>query len=329
MNGSICCLGEALVDFVSISNHRRLIDAEAFKPCAGGAPANVAVGIGRLGGQASLISCLGQDVWGDFLFEALKREGVDVRGVQRTGASSTTQAFVSVDEKGERDFSFIRSPGADTMLSDSRLDEGTLDACSVLHIGTFSFSSEPSRSASLEAVRRVKSHGGLVSLDVNYRASVWIDESEAIRCVESLLPSVDILKVSQEEARMLTGLDDLASAAKRLKELGPKLVLVSLDADGCLCMNDLVRFQVPAFRVECVDATGAGDSFIAAFLQRFVELGTLFEDVAKLEEACRFACAAASITVTGRGAIPSLPIRGEVENVLSGSRRRLAGQASA
>ncbi|MDQ8201515.1 carbohydrate kinase [Pelagicoccus sp. SDUM812003] len=312
MNDRICCIGESLVDFVSTKRCTRLLDAEAFKPCPGGAPANVAVAIARLGGRSSLISCVGEDAWGDFLRETLDREGVDTRGLQRTAGASTTLAFVSLDAEGDRDFSFMRSPGADTLLDASAMAEESLEDCGLLHFGTFSLSVEPSRGTTLEAVRRVRERGGLISLDVNYRESVWSSPEEAIRCVESVLPLVDILKVSWEEAVLLTGLEDRKLAVERLMSTGPRVVLVSLDAEGCLGANREAQFHVSAFLVPCVDATGAGDSFIGAFLQRFVELELPFENAERLEEACRFACAAASITVSGYGAIPSLPRREEV-----------------
>ncbi|MDQ8180412.1 carbohydrate kinase [Pelagicoccus sp. SDUM812005] len=317
MKKGIFCIGEALVDFVAMGKSGRLLEAEAFKPCAGGAPANVAVAIARLGGDAGLVSCVGEDVWGDFLCEVFEREGVDVRGIQRTDRASTTQAFVSLDEDGDRDFSFVRCPGADTLLDGTRLESDCFDSCSILHFGTFSLSSEPSRAATLEAIRRVKEAAGLISLDVNYREGIWASEDEAIRWVESILPLVDILKVSLEELRLLTGMEDRRAAVKRLMGKGPRIALVSLDSEGCLCANHLARFDVSAFPARCVDATGAGDSFMGAFLHRFVELEFPFDDVDKLEDACTFACAAASVTVSGYGAIPSLPTREEVLAKLS------------
>lgn len=307
MAGEICCIGEVLVDFVSPEANARLLDASSFKPCAGGAPANVAAGISRLGGRASLISCVGRDCWGDFLQEALQREGVNTRGIQRTAKGSTTLAFVSLSEGGERDFSFIRCPGADTLLAVEELDTEALGNCRILHCGTFSMSSEPSRTATLAAIDRVKARGGFVSLDVNYRESVWDSPQQAIDCVESILPKVDILKVSEEEAMLLTGFSDPTKAVRQLVGKGPRIVLVSLGSEGCLCVKETVKFSVPAVAVDCIDATGAGDSFIAAFLHRFVESGLLFDELDILEDACYFACAAAAVTVTGYGAIPSLP----------------------
>ncbi len=307
MKGGICCIGEVVVDFVAPEPNARLLDASTFKRCAGGAPANVAVGIARLGGRSSLISCVGKDCWGDYFEEVLREEGVCIKGIQRTPDASTTLAFVSLSEDGERDFSFIRSPGADTRLRADKLDEGTLDACSILHCGTFSMSSEPSRSATMAAIESVKGRGGIISLDVNYRASVWSTPQDAIDCVEEVLPRVDILKVSEEEALLLTGQAEPVKAAKLLLAKGVRVVLVSLGSEGCIVVTNTVRFSVPARVVECVDATGAGDSFIAAFLHRFLEGGLRFDDVNLLEESSRFACMAASITVTGYGAIPSLP----------------------
>lgn len=305
------------MDFVSLDRSRRLLDAGSFKRCAGGAPANVAVGIARLGGRSSIISCVGRDCWGEYLREVLESEGVDTSGVQWTEDASTTLAFVSLSEDGERDFSFVRSPGADSRLSVDNLAVRVLDHCEVLHFGTFGLSSEPSRSATLAAIERVRRNGGIISLDVNYRASVWQSPRGAIDCVESVLSKVDILKVSEEEAELITGFADPARAAKQLLESGPRLVLVSMGRGGCVCVSSTVKFKVDAYVVACVDATGAGDSFIAAFLQRFLEAECPFANSDALGDACRFACAAASITVSGYGAIPSLPSRARVEETLA------------
>lgn len=313
MTRAICCIGEVLVDFVAPEPSERLLDASVFKRCAGGAPANVAVGIARLGGRSRLIACVGQDCWGDYLRDTLLNENVDTSGLQRTEEASTTLAFVSLSSGGEREFSFMRSPGADTRLASEKLDLEALRECDVLHCGTFSMSSEPARSATLRAIQEVKNNGGLVSLDVNYRASVWESSQLAMDCLESVLPEVDILKVSEEEAQLLTGLADSEKAGERLLCKGPKLVLVSLGSDGCLFLTDTVKVAVSAPVVRCVDATGAGDSFIAAFLRRFVDADLSFSDVGGLKDACRYACAAASMTVTGYGAIPSLPRLSEVE----------------
>lgn len=310
--GEICCIGEVVVDFVAPEPTDRLLEASLFKRCAGGAPANVAVGVARLGGCSSLISCVGPDCWGDYFEEILSAEGVAISGLQRTANASTTLAFVSLSEDGERDFSFVRSPGADTLLSADKLDRATLDRCAVLHCGTFSMSSPTSCAATLSAIESVKARGAVVSLDVNYRASVWTSPEEAIDSVDAILSKVDILKVSEEESLLLTGFSDPARAAKQLLQKGPRVVLVSLGSEGCILAVDTMEVKVTAPSVECVDATGAGDSFIAAFLYRFVEAGLPFRDVNVLEKACRFACEAASVTVTGYGAIPSLPRLEEV-----------------
>ncbi len=329
MNSEICCIGEVLMDFVALDRSERLLDAGTFQRCAGGAPANVAVGIARLGGRSSIISCVGVDCWGDYLVEVLQKEGVEVRGMQRTSDASTTLAFVSLSKEGERDFSFMRCPGADTRLSVESLDTSLLDECGLLHFGSFGLSSEPSRTATLAAVMRARSNGAVVSLDVNYRASVWLSPEDAIVCVESILPEVDILKVSEEEAELLTGSADPVDAAKQLIKNGPRLVLVSLGSEGCLCVSAAARFKVDAFAVTCVDATGAGDSFIAAFLQRFVEAKMPFDDSLALEDACRFACAAASLTVTGYGAIPALPRRAAVVGRLETANKAFIDSRSA
>lgn len=320
MKERIVCIGEILVDFVAPEKNVALIEAKSFRPCAGGAPANVAVGIARLGGAATFLSCVGQDCWGEYLRKELEAEGVDVSGVQVTTEASTTLAFVSLFDGGERDFSFIRSPGADTKIETSKLTRAPLENCAILHFGTVSMTAEPSGQATRDAVGLARESGAAISLDVNYRANLWTSPQAAIECVRELLPSVDILKLSEEEAELVTSRGDLKTASMELLAMGPRVVLISLGAEGCVCAFGDSFFKVSAFPAACLDATGAGDSFMAGFLQRFFELKMRFEDRSVLEDACRFACAAASHTVQGYGAIPSLPFLVDVEGCLQRSR---------
>lgn len=316
MKDTVVCVGEALVDFVAPDKNVPLVEAQSFRPCAGGAPANVAAGIARLGGASKIVSCVGQDCWGEFLRKELESESVDASDLQVCSAASTTLAFVSLFDDGERDFSFIRSPGADTKLDSSQFTFSSFESCRILHFGTMSLTAEPSAQATRDAVKAAREAGATISLDVNYRADLWTSSEEAIGCVNGLLPSVDILKLSEEEAVLVTGSRDLEGAAEELLGRGPRVVLISLGAQGCLCSTAESFFKVPAFSAECVDATGAGDSFMAGFLQRFLKRDLAFSDRSVLEDACRFACAAASCTVEGYGAIPSLPFLGDVEERL-------------
>ena len=313
MDTDICCLGELLVDFVGTGG-------DAFRFCPGGAPANVAVGAARLGLRSALITCVGLDPFGDQLLKEMERDGVDVSGAQRAATAFTTLAFVSIGEGGERSFFFARSPGADTRLDEQYIPAGFVEGARALHFGSLSLTHELCYRATMEAIRRARSAGRLVTMDVNYRDTLWSNAQAAVKTIRTALPFVDILKVSEEEARLLTGLDDEPSAALRLLDTGPKVVLVTLGADGCLWASGGLVEHVPAVPAEIADTNGAGDSFMAAFLSEILRRAK-GDAIKNLEEetlraACRFAVTAASITVTRSGAIPALPTREEVERLV-------------
>ncbi len=313
MDTDICCLGELLVDFVGTGG-------DAFHFCPGGAPANVAVGAARLGLRSALITCVGSDPFGDQLLAEIEREGVDISGAQRAATAFTTLAFVRIAEGGERSFFFARSPGADTRLDEQYIPAGLVEGARVLHFGSLSLTHELCYRATMEAIRRARAAGRLVSMDVNYRDTLWSSPHAAVKTIRTALPFVDILKVSEEEARLLTGLEDESAAALQLLDTGAKVALVTLGADGCLWASGGVVERLRAMPAKVVDTNGAGDSFMAAFLGALLwraEGGAIERvGVESLRADCSFAVAAASITVTRSGAIPALPTRSEVERAL-------------
>ena len=227
------CLGEILSDFVSTQEGVAVGQAPAFEKKPGGAPANVAVGLARLGVSAGFIGKVGRDAFGDFLRETLVENGVDVRFMPRTDAAHTTLAFVSLAAGGERSFVFYRNPGADTQLEPSELDPAYFDGARVFHFGSLSLTHEPARSATLAALDLAKQRGLVISYDPNLREALWPDLDAARSRILSVLPRADVLKVSAEEACFLTGQSDATTGAAQLAAMGPALVLLTLGPGGC------------------------------------------------------------------------------------------------
>ena len=219
----ILTLGEVLIDLTQTELPPDGIRRFAAYP--GGAPANVAVAAARLGARTGFIGKVGLDSFGADLKQVLRDNGVDTAGLYQTEAAPTTLAIVSVN-KGERSFSFYRSPGADTLLD----TEEALSALReqeppvFLHLGSLSLTAEPSRSASLSALEYARENGICVSYDPNYRASLWPDEVTAVRWMKTPLPFADVLKVSDEELPLLTGLNNLEAGCEKLAAYGPRLV---------------------------------------------------------------------------------------------------------
>ena len=302
----ITAIGEILIDLTQSGLTEQGIPRFDANP--GGAPANLAVAASRLGAKTAFVGRVGRDSYGDFLRRTLEQNAVDVMGLSVDPAQHTTLAIVSLDEKGERSFSFYRDPSADVNLRFEDVPPELLENTRVLHFGSVSLTAEPSRSATLRAAQTAKERGALVSYDPNYRASLWPDEEAAVRQMREPLPLVDILKISDEELPLLTGLTDPERGSARLAEKGIRLVLVTLGANGAFYRFRGRIGHVPGVRVTVGDTNGAGDTFFGAALSQLVRLkslDTLTEE--ELERILRFANRAASITTSRHGAIPAMP----------------------
>lgn len=308
----IITLGELLIDLT-----QRGYDENGngeFTAYPGGAPANVAVAASRLGASTGFIGKVGNDAFGRSLADTLKKDNVDIKGLYYDDYQPTTMAIVSVDDKGERDFSFYRKPGADTQLTVEEAVEALADLPKILHVGSLSMTTSPGKEACVEAVRYAKENGSVISYDPNYRAALWDSEEHAIEMMKVLLPYADILKVSDEEMVMLTGTDDFEEGSRILAEYGCGLVLVTLGADGVFVRMGSHTATVPGFSVEVADTNGAGDTFLGAMLMQVAKGVSETEDIwAQLLAMVRYANKAASLTCTRHGAIPAMPALSEME----------------
>ena len=314
----LLCFGELLIDFVASQPGQPLAESPRFDKCAGGAPANVAVGACRLGARAAMISCVGNDPFGDFLVRALDAEGVDTGGIQRASDARTTLAFVSVDADGERDFTFFRHPGADTRIHCDATTETLITRSRVFHFGSLSLTHPSARAATREALDIARRADVVVSMDPNLRLMLWERPAEAVRAVREALPYARVVKVSQEELFLIADTDDEDEGLRFLHGLGPRLILLTRGGASARLFTPSIDREIPGFPVRALDATGAGDSFTAAFWAATFRKGSesleqTLSDEAALVAACRFAHAAASLTVQSPGAIPALPTKSTVE----------------
>lgn len=228
----------------------------------------------------------------------------------------------------EAEFIFYRNPGADQTLNGEELDSSLINSSRILHIGTLSLTDEPARSATWEAIRIARSAGALISCDVNYRPALWKDPHQALVEIEQLLPAIDLLKVNEKEAHLITGIEPLNAgqpgkleiAAAAILSKGPELVVISLGSAGSFFKVEAAPGKVVgSFPVESVDSVGCGDAFVAGLLTQIVsgaEEG-LDLDLAFLEGAVRFANGVGAITSTTQGAIPAMPHLAEVEAFLA------------
>jgi fructokinase len=308
----VVALGEILIDFTpaGLSPQGNVL----FERNPGGAPANVLAAVTRLGGTGAFLGMVGDDAFGHYLRGVLETLGVDVRGLRTTKKADTTLAFVHLDDRGDRSFSFYRRPGADTQLTVQALEKPVIDEGRIFHFGSLSLTDEPSRSTTLAAAAHARSKGRLVSYDPNWRPPLWANDATAKAGMQSGLPFADILKVSETELEFLTGDADLESGSAKLFDKDRTIVLVTLGPKGCFFRCAQGFGLVETYDTRVVDTTGAGDAFLGALLFRLAHLDRPFEDLSfeEVEELADFANAAGSLCASRRGAIPGMPSMEEI-----------------
>lgn len=301
----LLCVGELLVDKIAVgSTHGDFL---------GGAPANVAVNYAQLGGEAAVIAKVGADSRGRFLLDRLKRHGVSTDGVVIDGQHQTSEVYI-----GSADSACLPMRDADVHLRPDEIDEGLVRGCRIVHTSVFSLAQEPSRSAILEAVRLAKANRRLVSLEPNYRSQVWPAREEAIETLEQLLPSVDLVKPSVDDARSLYGEMAPEEYLRLFATFGPRVVVLTIGQEGCLLLDAGRITGVLGHKVDVVDTLGAGDAFWAGFLWKWLEGESSVE-------AARFGNAVAALKVGSVGAVAPLPhadrVHDELQSRLKGSKR--------
>ena len=308
----ICSFGETLIDFspLGVSDNGNLI----FERNPGGAPANLAVSVVKHGCEASFVGEIGEDIFGDFLRETLKREGVDTQYMVVNPRYKTTLAFVQLDAQGERSFCFYRNPGADTMIETRDVNFQAIDECDLFHYGSVSMTNNPARITTFELVRYSRQKGKLISFDPNLRKPLWNDEKEARREICHGMEYCDILKVADDELAFLTGCSTLEQGARELqKQYGIPLILVTEGGKGSHALIHDYFIDAAACNVEVVDTTGAGDGFFGCFLASLLKSGKTLAELTgdEVYQMLRLANAAGALAVTRKGAIPALATTAE------------------
>ena len=177
MKLDLLTVGEVLIDLTQTGVDSRGVRLLAANP--GGAPANAAVAAARLGANAAFAGCVGDDSFGEGLIQTLRENHVDVSAVATDPEIPTTLAVVTVDETGERSFTFYRSPGADLRLTRAQIPDSLLADAKIVHFGSVSLTADPSRTATLTTARDAKKLGALITYDPNYRAALWPKSEDA------------------------------------------------------------------------------------------------------------------------------------------------------
>jgi len=315
--GKIVALGEVVADIYRDESPSEIELPFTARP--GGAPANVAVAAARLGEEAAFAGSVGKDLFGDFILRALEAEGVDTSAVRRCEPPTRTSlAFVEIEDDGDRSFTFYRSdPAADELLSPEDVSEDLLSGASFVNFGSILLIKDPGRSAIHKAAQLARDLNVPTAFDVNFREHLWPGVEAARETVDPLFDLSTVVKLSDDELSPLLGVEGPGEAAERLIGRGTSLVLVSLGAEGAFYATREFSGSVPAFEVEVVDATGAGDAFFAAALAHLSGDAGHLSDEERVHEAILRGSAAGALACTDYGAMRALPTRDELERFMA------------
>jgi fructokinase len=314
----ITALGELLIDFTpaGFSESGRIL----FKQNPGGAPANVLASLSKLQKKTAFIGKVGNDQFGLFLKNVLDQIDVDTSGLVFSGNANTTLAFVHLDEKGDRTFSFYRNPGADTTLTVEDVDFDLIKNTRIFHFGSLSLTHHPAAETTLAAVAFAKENGAIISFDPNLRESLWDNLERAKKMMYKGLESSDVVKISEEELIFLTGVSDLEEGTRILSNTcHVPLMFITLGGNGCFFRMGENTGYVPGFEVDVKDTTGAGDGFLGGVLYKILEKKCLIDSLTyeDLMEIAAFANAVGALATTKKGAIWSMPALDEIQTLFS------------
>lgn len=314
----IICFGEALIDF--LASPAAAGEARTFRQFAGGAPANAAVAVARLGGRCEFVGMLSNDMFGDFLLESLRAEGVATEHVHRTDQARTALAFVSLDASGDRSFSFYRPPAADLLFRDEDFEDACFAEAGFFHVCSNSLTDPAIAAATLSGMARARAAGALVSMDLNLRPALWPGAAPSLPVLWQALEAADVIKLAREELDFLKdGHTDDGIVVTRLLRTA-RLVLLT-DGPSPLRWHTRQRSaHLPTFALPAVDTTAAGDAFIGGLLSQLQRHGVNAEvfdgflsQSPDLENCLRYALACGALAVTRHGAFSALPSHDEAQ----------------
>ena len=314
----VVALGELLIDFTQsgVSSQGNNL----FEACPGGAPCNVLAMLRKTGKHCAFIGKVGDDMFGRYLRDTIVAAGINADGLVMDPEIPTTLAFVKTFANGDRDFSFYRKPGADMMLTEQELPEEMLADARIFHFGTLSMTHPGIRAATIRAIELARKNGAWISFDPNLRPPLWKNLEEARQQISFGLSKCDILKIADNELLFMTGEADFYRGAAQLHRRYPNIQVlnVTAGAEGSYSFyGEAEPVFVPSFKLGgTIETTGAGDTFCASVLNFILEKGITDLTVKDRQDMLRFANAAAYLITTRKGAIRSMPEKGEVEAIL-------------
>ena len=319
-NSRVLCLGEVLFDCLADQLGRKLEEVESWTPYPGGAPANVACALVKLGTSAAFIGAVGKDEPGNELVQLLAKVGVHTSGVQYHVSAPTRRVYVVRSTAGDRNFAgfgeYDTSEFADTHLKGSEMPLSLFEGADFLVLGTLELAYPESSKAVHRALELAAQYDLKVVVDVNWRPVFWKNPDIAPEVIRQILKQVDFLKLSKEEAQWLFNTSDPGAINYRVD--GVEGVLVTDGENGCAYCLSENEGKIPAFAIPVVDTTGAGDGFLAGFIHQLAKQGIQsLGDKETAKKIVTYASAVGALTTTKAGAIASQPTAEQVEIFLS------------
>lgn len=313
----VCAIGEILIDFVQKGTSET--GYPLLQALPGGAPANFLAAAAKYGCRRSMTGKVGDDAFGHLLTDTLQKAGIDTGNVITDSDYFTTLAFVTLEENGQRHFSFARKPGADTQITAGETDFGIIEKADLFHFGTLSLTHSPAKEATEKRVDFAVNKGKIISFDPNIRLNLWDSEEKAKEAAFYGFGKADIIKLSDEECRFLYGLSPEKAAEKIMADFDPKLIFVTLGRDGCYYLSKEFSGYAPCpDGIKAVDTTGAGDIFTGRTISRLLSYDIPVENLTgrQVKKAAAFGCCAASLSTLKNGGISSVPEIQDVEKLL-------------
>ncbi len=322
----VLCLGEILVDWVCTTAGAELDAAQVFTKAPGGAPANVAVGLARQGVSTGFIGRVSGDAFGKWLKDLLASENIDTSSTVLDANANTRMAYVVTTSTGDRKLAeFSRVACADTQLIPNDLVEAQFKSACVLHFGSISLIAEPVKTATTCAKDFAKKHGLLLSYDPNVRLALWPSPEICRDAILQTLPWADIVKINLDELEFLTNSRNMEAAERLRQQHDIALLIVTLDAEGSHFLTDKGSCTVAGFKIQLVEATGAGDGFVSGIISGllpYIKTATNRRQAVKdldmdtLGAIFKRANAVGALACTRAGAIPALPKSSEIDAFL-------------
>lgn len=298
-------IGDAAVDLIPEGNK--------YLKCPGGTGANIAVALSKLGVRSALVTKLGNDPLAAFLTDTLQREKVSTQYVSFSERYKTSLIIVSIDGSGERDFTFMVRPSADSQLKNS--DIPAFERGDWLCVSAFILAQHSSREATFFAIKQAKKAGSLVCVDANMRIDMWDDKSLLVPKTLEALKTADIAKMSEDELLLITNTGSIGEGVKEVKQWPAKIKIITLAEKGAILLTEQSEFHIEGYNVPVVDMTGAGDAFIAALISKLMPLAIWTDD--QLIGAIEFSNACGALVIGKKGAMSALPDLGTVNKFMA------------